>query len=155
MLDVPAPRVPNLLDEVETLGLTARASVFRRGTLACTGLEYCKLAITETKATASHLVQELERRLGDIPELFTVDAPPITIHVNGCPNSCARAQIADLGLRGVQLPDPDDPPAGGRRFPALGGRCAGAEAGLGRRVRGVRIRATDLPTTWNGCSAGG
>ena len=61
--------------------------------MACTGIEFCKLAIVETKARAADLISELERRLPDF------DAP-VTINVNGCPNSCARIQTADIGLKG-------------------------------------------------------
>jgi sulfite reductase (ferredoxin) len=106
------------------------------GAMACTGLEYCKLAITETKGTAATLVGELERRLP------TFDAP-LTIHVNGCPNSCARVQVADIGLKGVLLPGPDGGDAEGFQV-HLGGRL-GQEAGFGRTVRGLRVPAGDLP----------
>ena len=68
-------------------------SAFRRSTMACTGLEFCKLAIVETKARASDLIDELERRMPDFDE-------PIGINVNGCPNACARFQVADIGLKG-------------------------------------------------------
>ena len=61
--------------------------------MACTGIEFCKLAIVETKARAMDLISELERRLPDFDE-------PLTINVNGCPNSCARIQVADIGLKG-------------------------------------------------------
>ena len=60
--------------------------------MACTGVEFCKLAIVETKGRAAALINELEARL---PEYKL----PLAIHVNGCPNSCARFQIADIGLR--------------------------------------------------------
>ena len=146
VLDVGAPQVADLLDDLETLGLTARASVFRRGTMACTGIEFCKLAIVETKATGARLVAELESRLADIPELFTQDAPPLTININGCPNSCARAQTADIGLKGVQLPDPANP-AGPtvEGFQLHLGGGLGLHAGLGRKLRGLKSTAADLP----------
>ena len=68
--------------------------------MACTGIEYCKLALVETKARARLVVEELEARL---PE-FDV---PFTIHVNGCPNACARTQVADVGLKGMVQSDAD------------------------------------------------
>ena len=64
--------------------------------MACTGLEFCKLAIVETKARASDLIDELERRMPDFDE-------PIGINVNGCPNACARFQVADIGLKGMLI----------------------------------------------------
>lgn len=146
ILDVVASQVPDLLDALDGIGLSARASAFRRGTMACTGIEFCKLAITNTKGTATALVDELEHRLADIPELFTLDGPGLTINVNGCPNSCARAQIADIGLKGVQLPNPADPQGetvDGFQIHLGGG--LGAHAGFGRKVRGLKSTAADLP----------
>ena len=64
--------------------------------MACTGIEFCKLAIVETKERASDLIAELDRRLPGFTE-------PITINVNGCPNSCARIQTADIGLKGTLI----------------------------------------------------
>jgi sulfite reductase (ferredoxin) len=66
--------------------------------MACTGIEFCKLAIVDTKDRARDLVAELERRIPDIDT-------PITINVNGCPNSCARTQVADFGLKGQLVMD--------------------------------------------------
>jgi len=146
VLDVAADRVTTLIDDVVAAGLVAAASAFRRGTLACTGLEYCKLAIVETKATAARLVDELERRFVDRPELFASDSPALTIHVNGCPNSCVRAQTADIGLKGVQMPDPRNPRGGtvdGFQI-SLGGGLAPRPA-LGRKIRGLKTTSTDLP----------
>ena len=65
--------------------------------MACTGIEYCKLAIVKTKARARTLIVELEVRLPDLDE-------PLAVHVNGCPNACARTQIADIGLKGMLVP---------------------------------------------------
>jgi sulfite reductase (ferredoxin) len=146
ILDVEAPKVADLLDDLDALGLSARASAFRRGTMACTGIEFCKLAIVETKATAAHLIEELEKRFSDVPGLFTADAPALTINVNGCPNSCARAQIADIGLKGVQLPNPLDP-AGPtvEGFQIHLGGGLGVHAGFGRKVRGLKTTSADLP----------
>jgi len=146
VLDVEAPKVADLLDDLAATGLSGRASTFRRGTMACTGIEFCKLAIVETKAAGADLVAELERRFADVPELFTADAPPVSININGCPNSCARAQIADIGLKGVQLPDPADPQGPTvEGFQIHLGGGLGAEAGFGRKLRGLRTTGADLP----------
>jgi sulfite reductase (ferredoxin) len=133
---VPTDRVDELVGLLHAAGLDTAPSTFRRGTMACTGLEYCKLAITETKSTAQHLVAELEERLP------TFDRP-LTINVNGCPNSCARIQVADIGLKGVLLPGADGGDVEGFQV-HLGGRL-GQEAGFGRTVRGLRVSAADLP----------
>jgi sulfite reductase (ferredoxin) len=146
ILDVAAKRVPDLLDALDAIELSARASAFRRGTMACTGLEFCKLAITDTKATATNLVAELENRLADVPELFTLDGPSLSINLNGCPNSCARAQIADIGLKGVQLPNPDDPQGPTvEGFQIHLGGGLGVHAGFGRKLRGLKTTSADLP----------
>jgi sulfite reductase (ferredoxin) len=146
VLDVPAPAVADLLDDLDRAGLSARASTFRRGTMACTGIEFCKLAIVETKGTAVRLVEELERRFADLPELFGTQSPSLTVNVNGCPNSCARAQIADIGLKGVQLPDPADPdgPTVDGFQVHLGGGL-GRHAGFGRKLRGLKTTSAALP----------
>jgi len=142
VLDVPAEGVDTLIEQAGRLGLTASPSPFRRATLACTGIEYCKFAFVETKSTAANLIGELERRLADV----TLDRP-ITVHVNGCPNSCARIQIADIGLKGQLQKNP----GGADEFAFqvfLGGGLASAardDAGLGRTVRGLKVTADELP----------
>jgi sulfite reductase (ferredoxin) len=80
------------------IGLSARPSNWRRNTMACTGIEFCKLAIVETKDRARDLVAELERASPS-------STPPITVNVNGCPNACARTQVADIGLKGQLVMD--------------------------------------------------
>jgi sulfite reductase (ferredoxin) len=132
--DVDPDRVDELVSRLDELDLRARPSAFRQGMMACTGIEFCKLAITETKGRAQWLYHELEERLPDFDE-------PIRIHVNGCPNSCARFQIADIGLMGAVLPRPD-----GTKSEAflvhLGGQL-GQRPSLGRKAKGVRIYAED------------
>ena len=146
VLDVPAPAVPDLLDDLDAAGLTARASTFRRGTMACTGIEFCKLAIVETKATAANLVTELERRFSDVPELFTGDSPVISIHVNGCPNACARTQVAGIGLKGIQLPNPIDPQGSTvEGFQVHLGGALRLNTGFGRKLRGLKVISAELP----------
>lgn len=104
--------------------------------MACTGVEFCKLAIVETKGRAAALITELETRLPDYDE-------PLAIHVNGCPNSCARIQVADIGLKGIRALDADGNDVEGFQI-HLGGRL-GQEAGFGRTVKGLRLPADDLP----------
>ncbi len=143
VLDVSPDRLDALVAGLERLGLSVSPSVFRRHAMACTGIEFCKLAIVETKATAATAIAELERRLADA----TADLDtPISLHVNGCPNSCARIQVADIGLKG-QLVTIDGEQRPGFQV-HLGGGLASAdrdEAGLGRTVRGLRVTADELP----------
>jgi sulfite reductase (ferredoxin) len=140
VLDVPGSSVDALVAELDALGLPARPSVFRRHTMACTGIEFCKLAIVETKGRAMTLIDELERRLPGF------DAP-VTINVNGCPNSCARIQTADIGLKGSLVTDEHGQQVEGFQI-HLGGTLTGGDAsgsGFGRKVRGLKATAEELP----------
>jgi sulfite reductase (ferredoxin) len=140
ILDVPPGRTEELVAELDEAGLPARPSAFRRHTMACTGIEFCKLAIVETKARAADLIAELERRLPD----FTT---PVTINVNGCPNSCARIQTADIGLKGSLVTGPDGTQVEGFQV-HLGGSLNGGDgagSGFGRKLRGLKTTAEELP----------
>jgi sulfite reductase (ferredoxin) len=140
ILDVPPDRTDDLAKELDEAGLPARPSAFRRHTMACTGIEFCKLAIVETKARAADLIAELERRL---PGFET----PVTINVNGCPNSCARIQTADIGLKGSLVTGPDGTQVEGFQV-HLGGSLNGGDgtgSGFGRKLRGLKTTAEELP----------
>ncbi|GGW49353.1 nitrite/sulfite reductase [Streptomyces caelestis] len=136
VLDVEEDKVESLVEGLEALDLTARPSSFRRGTMACTGIEFCKLAIVETKQRGSQLIDELERRLPDFGE-------PITINLNGCPNACARIQVADIGLKGQLVVNDKGEQVEGYQV-HLGG-ALGLEAGFGRKVRGLKVTSEELP----------
>jgi sulfite reductase (ferredoxin) len=140
ILDVPDSSVDDLVTELDALGLPAAPSVFRRHTMACTGIEFCKLAIVETKGRAMTLIDELERRLPDFDS-------PVTINVNGCPNSCARIQTADIGLKGSLVTDASGNQVEGFQI-HLGGTLTGGDgtgSGFGRKVRGLKATAEELP----------
>lgn len=134
ILDVAPEGVEALVTGLAEVGLQVRPSEFRRGAMACTGIEFCKLALVETKGTATRLVAELERRLP------TFDLP-LTVHVNGCPNSCARIQVADIGLKGILVTTPEGDQAEGFQV-HLGGEL-GDE--FGRKPRGLKVSAAELP----------
>ncbi|MFI2425231.1 nitrite/sulfite reductase [Streptomyces sp. NPDC018955] len=136
ILDVAEDRVDSLVESLEALDLSARPSPFRRGTMACTGIEFCKIAIVETKARGASLIDELERRIPEFDE-------PITINLNGCPNACARIQVADIGLKGQLMLDEQGRQVEGYQV-HLGG-ALGLEAGFGRKVRGLKVTADELP----------
>ncbi|MFH8220457.1 nitrite/sulfite reductase [Streptomyces sp. NPDC018057] len=136
VLDVPGDRVDSLVDGLEALDLRVSPSPFRRGTMACTGIEFCKLAIVETKERGSDLIDELERRLPDFDE-------PVTINLNGCPNACARIQTADIGLKGQLVTDAEGNQVGGYQV-HLGG-ALGLEPSFGRKVRGLKVTSAELP----------
>jgi sulfite reductase (ferredoxin) len=89
-------RAQALARELEDAGFAIDASPFRRGTVACTGSEFCKLALTETKGFARGLVESLEQRLPGFDQ-------QLRINVTGCPNSCGQHWIADLGIEGKKV----------------------------------------------------
>jgi sulfite reductase (ferredoxin) len=103
--------------------------------MACTGLEFCKRAIVETKSLAAATIADLESRLADVAGQLDT---PITLNVNGCPNSCARIQVADIGLKGQIV-------RGEAGFQVHIGGGLGLEAGFGRKPRGLKVTAKDLP----------
>ena len=136
ILDITEDRLDSVVAALEAEDLQVNPSVFRRQTMACTGIEYCKLAIVETKNRAMALIDELERRLPDFTE-------PLTINVNGCPNACARTQIADIGLKGQLVTDAHGNQVEGFQIHLGGG--LGLQAGFGRKVRGLKTTAAELP----------
>ncbi|MFE0101895.1 nitrite/sulfite reductase [Streptomyces sp. NPDC059009] len=136
VLDVEEEQIESLVSGLEALDLKVNPSPFRRGTMACTGIEFCKLAIVETKARGASLIDELERRLPEFDE-------PLTINLNGCPNACARIQVADIGLKGQLMLDKNGEQVEGYQV-HLGG-ALGLEAGFGRKVRGLKVTAAELP----------
>ncbi|MGN9812201.1 nitrite/sulfite reductase [Micromonospora sp. BQ11] len=140
VLDVAPERTDSLVEALRGIGLEARPSAWRRGTMACTGIEYCKLAIVETKARGEELVARLEERLRE----FDAD---ISIHINGCPNACARTQVADIGLKGQLVVGPDGQQVEGFQVHLGGGlgMAQGQTAGFGRKLRGLKTTADELP----------
>ena len=135
IVDVDPADADELIARLDELDLPARPDAFRKGTMACTGIELCKLAIGETKGRARWLSTELARRLPTFDE-------ELRIHVNGCPNSCARFQVADIGLMSALRVRPD-----GTKSDAflvhLGGTMGSEEQAFGRKVKGVKIYAED------------
>ncbi len=139
VLGVDGDKVEDVVAALDRIGLSARPSTWRRSTMACTGIEYCKLAIVETKQRATDLVQELERRF---PAMDT----PITINVNGCPNACARTQVADIGLKGQLVLDEDGNQVEGFQVHLGGGigLTEPVETVFGRKLRAHKVTSADL-----------
>jgi len=96
IVNVPHQKTDALAKELGTIGFPVEASPFVRGTVACSGTEFCKLAITETKGFSRWLTEELDERLPGFDQDFK-------LHVTGCPNSCGQHWIADIGLEGKKL----------------------------------------------------
>lgn len=134
LIGVDGDRVEELVAALDGIGLSARPSNWRRNTMACTGIEFCKLAIVDTKERARKLVDELERRFPDLDV-------PITVNVNGCPNACARTQVADFGLKG-QLVMSDGEQVEG--FQVHLGGATGLQANFGRKLRAHKVTSAGL-----------
>lgn len=134
IVNVPLRDSATVAHELEVAALPVQASVFARGTVACTGSEFCKLALTETKGFARWLTQELEERLPDFQE-------QLRLNITGCPNSCGQHWIADIGIEGKKIK------VDGRMVDAyyfcIGG-SVGQVASIARPV-GYRCAASDVP----------
>ena len=135
VIGVAAEDTAAFADDLEKIGLTARPSNWRRSTMACTGIEFCKLAIVDTKERARRLVTELEKRF---PDLDT----SISVNVNGCPNACARTQVADIGLKGQLVMDADGQQVEG--FQVHLGGATGLQANFGRKLRAHKVTSAGL-----------
>ena len=135
ILGVEGDKVGALLEDLEQIGLSARPSNWRRSTMACTGIEFCKLAIVDTKDRATALVAELEERFPDLDV-------PISVNVNGCPNACARTQVADIGLKGQLVLDDDARQVEGFQVHLGGG--LGLDPKFGRKLRAHKVTSAGL-----------
>jgi sulfite reductase (ferredoxin) len=134
IVNVPSARAGELGNELTALGLPVNGSPFWRGAIACTGTEFCKIAITETKGFARWLVEELDERLPEFDQ-------QLKLHVTGCPNSCGQHWIADIGLEGKKIK------ANGRLQDAYY-FCVGGAVGKHQaiaRLTGYRCLASDVP----------
>jgi sulfite reductase (ferredoxin) len=138
VLDVPDDKVDELVAGLDALGLPSRPSHWRKNLMACTGIEFCKLSFAETRKRSQVLVPELEKRLEDINAQLDV---PITININGCPNSCARIQVADIGFKGQMVDEGDGPVEG---FQVHLGGSLGLDSGFGRKLRQHKVLSTEL-----------
>jgi sulfite reductase (ferredoxin) len=96
IVNVPKQHATKVAAELTAAGLPVQASPFARGTVACTGSEFCKLALTETKSFARWLTTELEDRLPGFEQ-------QLKLHITGCPNSCGQHWIADIGIEGKKI----------------------------------------------------
>ncbi|MCP2292764.1 nitrite/sulfite reductase [Nocardia amikacinitolerans] len=139
VLDVADDKVEQLITELEPLGLQARPSIWRRNLLACSGIEFCKLSFVETRKRSQVLAPELEQRLADVNAQLDV---PITVNINGCPNSCGRSQIADIGFKGQLVDDGEGNQVEG--FQVHLGGSLGLDSGFGRKLRQHKVTSAEL-----------
>ncbi|HVZ84037.1 MAG TPA: nitrite/sulfite reductase [Terracidiphilus sp.] len=134
-INIPTAKTGELVRELGQIGLHVEATNFWRGTVACTGTEFCKLAITETKGFARWLVDELEERVPQFDQ-------QLRLHVTGCPNGCGQHWIADIGVEGKKIKHEGQ--LTDAYYFCLGG-AVGQHSGVARPV-GYRCLATEVPT---------
>ena len=134
IVDVKQQHIESVVQGLTAAGLPVQASPFWRGAVACTGTEFCKLAITETKSFTRWLVEELEERVPQFDH-------QLKINVTGCPNSCGQHRIADIGLEGKKIKI--DGHMRDAYYFCLGG-AVGEYAGFGRPV-GYRCASSEVP----------
>lgn len=134
IVNVPQIHVTSVADGLAKSGLPVEGSPFRRGVIACSGTEFCKIAITETKSFARWLVEELDDRLPGFEQ-------HLKLHVTGCPNSCGQHWIADLGLEGKKIKQ--DGKLIDAYYFCVGG-AVGKHQAIGRPV-GYRCPAYEVP----------
>ena len=139
ILDVADEKVAKLVEDLDALGLPSTPSHWRRNLMACTGIEYCKLSFAETRKRSQVLVPELEKRLADLNAQLDV---PVTVNINGCPNSCARIQVADIGFKGQIIEDGDGGHAEG--FQVHLGGSLGLDSAFGRKLRQHKVTSEEL-----------
>lgn len=93
---VPEQNCNVLAAELEKIGLPLKNSAFRDGTVACTGAQFCKMGIVETKQFSTRLITAMEKRMPQFPS-------PLTINVTGCGNGCAHHHVSAIGLEGRKI----------------------------------------------------
>ncbi len=134
LINIPNARTGELRKELEATGLRVEGSNFWRGAIACTGTEFCKLAITETKGFTRWLVEEMEQRVPEFDQ-------QLKLNVTGCPNSCGQHWIADIGIEGKKVKHE------GKLVDAYY-FCVGGAVGAHQRAArpvGYRCAATEVP----------
>lgn len=139
ILDVPDEKLDELRSGLDAIGLPSTPSHWRRNLMACTGIEFCKLSFAETRVRAQSLVPDLEKRLEDLNSQLDV---PVTVNINGCPNSCARIQIADIGFKGQMVDDGEGNSVEG--FQVHLGGSLGLDSGFGRKLRQHKVTSDEL-----------
>ena len=134
IVNVPNSRSRDLVHALGEIGLKVEVTPFWRGAIACTGTEFCKLAIAETKAFSKWLTSEMEERLPGFDQ-------QIKLHVTGCTNSCGQSWIADIGLEGKKIKK--DGVMVDAFYFCVGG-AVGKYANIARQI-GYRAAAEDCP----------
>ena len=134
VVNVPNAKTRDVTHRLAEIGLFVEVTPFWRGAIACTGTEFCKLAIAETKAFSKWLTSEMEDRMPGFDQ-------QIKLHVTGCTNSCGQSWIADIGLEGKKIKK--DGVMVDAFYFCVGG-AVGKYAAIARQI-GYRAAAEDCP----------
>ena len=134
VLDVPSQKAQELVEDLAAIDIDANPNPFKARTLSCTGLKYCKFAISETKDTAIALAKHLHEKFPDFDET-------VSISLNGCPNSCAHSNIVDIGLLGAKFKNDNGETVSGFEL-SLGGNLEGVKSSFGKKT-GVKFISDD------------
>jgi len=136
--DAPTKNAEALVKELATYGIDANPSPFKARTLSCTGLDFCKFAISETKTQAIQLSEYLESKFPDFNDT-------LSISFNGCPNSCAHPHTVDIGLVGTKLKDEEGNTVTGFDL-ILGGNLEGNKSVFGQKAK-IKLRPDQVNAT--------
>ena len=127
--------VQDLADEFDALGYPYKPTPFRARLQSCTGKEFCKFGITETKEFAKKVLIELEEKFPNFKE-------NVTIAISGCGNGCSQPQIADIGFVGGNIRHEGQRVEGYEVL--LGGNLEGEHKSRISRKIGVKVPANQL-----------
>jgi sulfite reductase (ferredoxin) len=134
ILNVHTDATEPMIDTLKAVGFHPYPSVFEARTLACTGLNFCKFAVSETKDLAIEVVEYLNHRFEGFDE-------PVSISINGCPNSCAHPHIVDLGFVGAIVKRGDERLKGFDLI--VGGHLEGEQSRFALKT-GVKVAADEV-----------
>ncbi len=133
--DVPNKNIQQLVEELKKENIDVNPSSFKARTISCTGIEFCKFAIAETKNQAIELAQYLEKKFPDFNET-------VSISVNGCPNSCAHPHVVDIGLLGTKFKDENNDTVVGFEL-IMGGNLEGNKSSFGEKTK-LKLKPSQL-----------
>lgn len=136
--EVPTKNAKKLADDLEEIGISAFPSNFKARVQACTGIDFCKFAISETKGVAKQLVEHLEEKFPEFSER-------VSISVNGCPNSCAHPHIVDIGLMGTKVKNSEGKSVVGYEL-LVGGFLEGVKSQFNQKT-GIKFPLEEVNST--------
>ncbi|NQY92903.1 MAG: nitrite/sulfite reductase [Campylobacteraceae bacterium] len=126
----------NIADEIDALGYPYEPTIFRARMQSCTGSEFCKFGITETKTFTQKVILELEEKFPNFEE-------NIMISISGCVNACSHPQISDIGFIGCKVKNDEGKRVEGYEI-HYGGNLKGEKSSVFATPTGIKIPATKV-----------